>query len=65
MLRTATICACRILHIGLIFFARGERHVWHLLSRFKKQWGRMQVAKKDWMESVQLVFDYFCERTPR
>lgn len=19
----------------------------------------------DWMESVQLVFDYFCERTPR
>ena len=25
----------------------------------------MQVSKKDWMESVQLVFDYFCERTPR
>jgi trehalose 6-phosphate synthase/phosphatase len=24
-----------------------------------------QVSKKDWMESVQLVFDYFCERTPR
>ncbi len=20
---------------------------------------------KEWMESVQLVFDYFCERTPR
>lgn len=30
-----------------------------------KQWDCMQVAKKDWMESVQLVFDYFCERTPR
>ena len=26
---------------------------------------RVQVAKKEWMESVQLVFDYFCERTPR
>ncbi len=26
-------------------------------------WG--QVSKKDWMESVKLVFDYFCERTPR
>ena len=25
----------------------------------------VQVAKKEWMESVQLVFDYFCERTPR
>lgn len=25
----------------------------------------LQVSKKDWMESVQLVFDYFCERTPR
>ena len=24
-----------------------------------------EVAKKEWMESVQLVFDYFCERTPR
>ena len=24
-----------------------------------------QVSKKEWMESVQLVFDYFCERTPR
>ena len=24
-----------------------------------------QVPKKEWMESVQLVFDYFCERTPR
>ena len=24
-----------------------------------------EVSKKDWMESVQLVFDYFCERTPR
>lgn len=24
-----------------------------------------QVSKKDWMESVKLVFDYFCERTPR
>ena len=21
--------------------------------------------QRDWMESVQLVFDYFCERTPR
>ena len=21
--------------------------------------------KTEWMESVQLVFDYFCERTPR
>jgi hypothetical protein len=26
---------------------------------------RAQVAKKEWMESVRLVFDYFCERTPR
>ncbi|CAK0785345.1 Trehalose-6-P synthase/phosphatase complex synthase subunit [Coccomyxa viridis] len=25
----------------------------------------LEVSKKDWMESVQLVFDYFCERTPR
>ena len=25
----------------------------------------LQVAKMDWKESVQLVFDYFCERTPR
>ena len=24
-----------------------------------------EVPKKEWMESVQLVFDYFCERTPR
>ena len=24
-----------------------------------------EVPKGDWMESVQLVFDYFCERTPR
>ena len=24
-----------------------------------------QVAKREWMESVRLVFDYFCERTPR
>lgn len=23
------------------------------------------MSKKDWMESVKLVFDYFCERTPR
>ena len=26
---------------------------------------RAQVAKREWMESVRLVFDYFCERTPR
>ena len=25
----------------------------------------MDVKKTDWMESVRLVFDYFCERTPR
>ncbi|KAK9822383.1 hypothetical protein WJX81_006174 [Elliptochloris bilobata] len=25
----------------------------------------LQVAKREWMESVRLVFDYFCERTPR
>ncbi|BDA46931.1 probable alpha,alpha-trehalose-phosphate synthase [UDP-for [Coccomyxa sp. Obi] len=25
----------------------------------------LEVSKKDWMESVKLVFDYFCERTPR
>lgn len=24
-----------------------------------------ELPKKEWMESVQLVFDYFCERTPR
>lgn len=24
-----------------------------------------EIPKKEWMESVQLVFDYFCERTPR
>ena len=24
-----------------------------------------EVPKGEWMESVQLVFDYFCERTPR
>lgn len=32
------------------------------------QWegaARAQVAKREWMESVRLVFDYFCERTPR
>ncbi len=23
------------------------------------------MAKREWMESVRLVFDYFCERTPR
>ncbi len=26
---------------------------------------RAQVAKREWMESVRLVFDYFCERTLR
>ena len=25
----------------------------------------VDVKKTDWMESVRLVFDYFCERTPR
>ncbi|KAK9830458.1 hypothetical protein WJX72_011880 [[Myrmecia] bisecta] len=25
----------------------------------------VDTPKKEWMESVQLVFDYFCERTPR
>ena len=25
----------------------------------------IDVPNTDWMESVQLVFDYFCERTPR
>ena len=24
-----------------------------------------EAPKREWMESVQLVFDYFCERTPR
>lgn len=34
-------------------------------SRLEPQYWKRQVSKKDWMESVQLVFDYFCERTPR
>ena len=25
----------------------------------------VETANLDWLESVQLVFDYFCERTPR
>ena len=25
----------------------------------------VDTPKTEWMESVQLVFDYFCERTPR
>jgi hypothetical protein len=24
-----------------------------------------ETLPKEWMESVQLVLDYFCERTPR
>ncbi|KAL0043722.1 hypothetical protein WJX82_000124 [Trebouxia sp. C0006] len=32
----------------------------------QEDWATMgEVPKKEWMESVQLVFDYFCERTPR
>lgn len=31
-----------------------------------QDWATMgELPKKEWMESVQLVFDYFCERTPR
>lgn len=31
-----------------------------------QQWKSLfESVQKDWMESVQLVFDYFCERTPR
>ena len=37
-----------------------------LLDQVKKEGAdRAQVAKREWMESVRLVFDYFCERTPR
>ena len=33
---------------------------------FLQDWATMgELPKKEWMESVQLVFDYFCERTPR
>ena len=62
----ATYCynVCRVLHIGLTSSAQTERMP-GLCCPDSKQWGCMQVAKKDWMESVQLVFDYFCERTPR
>ncbi|KAL3135793.1 Trehalose-6-P synthase/phosphatase complex synthase subunit [Trebouxia sp. C0010 RCD-2024] len=32
----------------------------------QEDWATMgELPKKEWMESVQLVFDYFCERTPR
>ena len=31
-----------------------------------QDWATMgELPRKEWMESVQLVFDYFCERTPR
>lgn len=35
-------------------------------SKFSQEWLNLWDAlPSDWMESVQLVFDYFCERTPR
>ncbi|KAK9804133.1 hypothetical protein WJX73_003206 [Symbiochloris irregularis] len=35
-------------------------------SNASKEWvSLVDVPNTDWMESVQLVFDYFCERTPR
>lgn len=36
------------------------------LDNCVQDWATMgELPKKEWMESVQLVFDYFCERTPR
>jgi hypothetical protein len=35
-------------------------------SRKKQEWVCLfDTLPKEWMESVQLVLDYFCERTPR
>ena len=35
-------------------------------SQLWQEWvSLVDVKKTDWMESVRLVFDYFCERTPR
>ncbi|KAF5827092.1 glycosyltransferase family 20-domain-containing protein [Dunaliella salina] len=36
------------------------------LQQSKRPWRALfHGISKEWMESVQLVFDYFCERTPR
>ena len=37
-----------------------------MLFSFLQQWSALvDMPKMEWKESVNLVFDYFCERTPR
>ena len=38
----------------------------NLTCHLLQEWTPLvDTPKTEWMESVQLVFDYFCERTPR
>ncbi len=41
-------------------------HLLHAACPHKQAWKCLfDTLPKEWMESVQLVLDYFCERTPR
>ena len=47
--------------VGRLWLHHSETFNFHM-----QDWATMgELPRKEWMESVQLVFDYFCERTPR